>query len=85
MGFMPVKTGLAFLPMVGAMMTGTILATNFLVPKIGPVPVMPAGMAIGSLGLLRMTTLGVDSSTPRMSCHSSSSPDSAWASSWPPS
>ncbi|MFC8394247.1 MFS transporter [Streptomyces sp. NPDC057238] len=62
MGFTPVRTGLAFLPMVGAMMTGTILATNFLVPRIGPKPVVPAGMAIGALGLLWMTTLGVDSS-----------------------
>ncbi|GGZ43659.1 MFS transporter [Streptomyces poonensis] len=62
MGFTPVRTGLAFLPMVGAMMTGTILATNVLVPRVGPKPVVPAGMAIGALGLLWMTTLGVDSS-----------------------
>ncbi|MFM9442838.1 MFS transporter [Streptomyces acidiscabies] len=61
LGFSAVKTGLAFLPMVGALMVAATLATSFLVPRIGPKTIVPLGMGLGALGLVWMTDLGLDS------------------------
>ncbi|WP_338682688.1 MFS transporter [Streptomyces acidiscabies] len=61
LGFSAVKTGLAFLPMVGALMVAATLATSFLVPRIGPKTIVPLGMALGAVGLVWMTDLGLDS------------------------
>ncbi|KND30165.1 MFS transporter [Streptomyces acidiscabies] len=61
LGFSAVRTGLAFLPMVGALMVAATLATSFLVPRIGPKTIVPLGMALGVVGLVWMTDLGLDS------------------------
>ncbi|GAQ51174.1 MFS transporter [Streptomyces acidiscabies] len=61
LGFSAVKTGLAFLPMVGGLMVAATLATSFLVPRIGPKIIVPLGMALGAVGLVWMTDLGLDS------------------------
>ncbi|MFJ2830531.1 MFS transporter [Streptomyces sp. NPDC087263] len=61
LGFTPVKTGLAFLPLVGGLMVTTALANNVLVPRIGPKPVVPLGMAVSAIGLVWMTTLDLNS------------------------
>ncbi|QNP74255.1 MFS transporter [Streptomyces roseirectus] len=61
LGFSAVKTGLAFLPMVGALMVSATVATSFLVPRIGPKTIVPLGMALGAVGLVWMTDLGLDS------------------------
>ncbi|MEW9552094.1 MFS transporter [Nonomuraea sp. NPDC050783] len=61
LGLTPVWTGVAFLPMVAGIMTGTIVANNVLLPRIGPKPVVPAGMALAAIGLLWMTTLELHS------------------------
>ncbi|MET8978184.1 MFS transporter [Streptomyces sp. NPDC004539] len=61
LGFSAVKTGLAFLPMVGALMVAATLATSFLVPRIGPKTIVPLGMALGALGLVWMTGLDLNS------------------------
>ncbi|WP_416971056.1 MFS transporter [Streptomyces sp. 4F14] len=61
LGFSAVKTGLAFLPMVGALMISATVATSFLVPRIGPKTIVPLGMALGALGLVWMTGLDLDS------------------------
>jgi EmrB/QacA subfamily drug resistance transporter len=61
LGLSPVETGLAFLPMVGALMVAATLSTSVLIPRIGPKTVVPLGMALGAVGLIWLTRLGLDS------------------------
>ena len=61
LGYSPVKTGLAFLPMIGALMVAAQFATNVLVPRFGPRAVVPAGAVIAAAGLAWLTRLGLSS------------------------
>ncbi|WP_314173649.1 DHA2 family efflux MFS transporter permease subunit [Streptomyces winkii] len=60
--YSPLRTGLAFLPMVGALMATAQLSTNVLIPRIGPKTVVPTGMGMASAGLIWLTALGLHSS-----------------------
>ncbi|WP_079131803.1 MFS transporter [Streptomyces nanshensis] len=60
--YTPVKTGLAFLPMIGALMVTAQLSTNVLIPRIGPKPVVPSGMGLAAAGLIWLTGLNLHSS-----------------------
>jgi EmrB/QacA subfamily drug resistance transporter len=60
--YSPVKTGLAFLPMVAALMVAAQVATITLLPRVGPKPLVPLGMALGAIGMLWMTSLDLHSS-----------------------
>jgi EmrB/QacA subfamily drug resistance transporter len=55
--YTPVKTGLGFLPMIGALMVSAQLATNTLVPRFGPKPIVPLGMALSAAGMVWLTAL----------------------------
>ncbi|WP_328912723.1 MULTISPECIES: MFS transporter [unclassified Streptomyces] len=57
----PVKTGLGFLPMIGALMVSAQLATNNLLPRLGPKPIVPLGMALAGIGMAWLTTLDLHS------------------------
>jgi EmrB/QacA subfamily drug resistance transporter len=59
--YSPVKTGLGFLPMVGALMISAQLATNLLIPRIGPKPVVPVGMGLAGGALIWLTQLDLSS------------------------
>ncbi|MFF7331675.1 MFS transporter [Streptomyces sp. NPDC090306] len=61
LGFSPVQTGLAFLPMIGILMVAAQLSTIKLVPSYGPKYVVPIGALIGAVGLAMLTRLEVDS------------------------
>ncbi|MFE3855486.1 MFS transporter [Streptomyces griseorubiginosus] len=61
LGYSPVKNGVAFLPMVGALMVMAQLSTNLLVPRIGPKTVVPVGMLVAAGGMVWLTRLGLDS------------------------
>ena len=61
LGYTPVNTGLAFLPMIGALMVAAQVATNMLVPRFGPKTVVPAGALIAAAGLVMLTRLGLTS------------------------
>ncbi|NLU73471.1 MFS transporter [Streptomyces sp. HNM0575] len=61
LGYTPVRTGLAFLPMVVALMITAQLSTNVLIPRIGPKPVVPAGMGLAAAGLVWLTALSIHS------------------------
>ncbi|MEU2956130.1 MFS transporter [Streptomyces xanthochromogenes] len=61
LGYTPVKTGLAFLPMVFAMIVSSVVAQNKLVPKLGAKPIVPLGMGLGAAGLAWMTALDATS------------------------
>jgi EmrB/QacA subfamily drug resistance transporter len=58
----PVKTGLAILPMVGAIMTSSITGNVRLFPRFGARPLIPTGMLLGCAGMLYLTGLGPRSS-----------------------
>ncbi|MEV0637579.1 MFS transporter [Streptomyces sp. NPDC050619] len=61
LGFSAVQTGLAFLPMVGALMVSATMSTSVLIPRIGPKIVVPLGMVLGAVGMVWLTALGLDS------------------------
>jgi predicted MFS family arabinose efflux permease len=61
LGFSPVKTGLAFLPMVGAIMVAAGASTAKLLPRVGPRPLIPTGMALAAAGMVLLTGIGLHS------------------------
>ncbi|MEV5956546.1 MFS transporter [Streptomyces sp. NPDC051987] len=62
LGYTPIETGLAFLPMVAGLMITSTLATNVLIPRIGPKAVVPLGMGLAAAGMAWMTALDLGSS-----------------------
>src|SRR6185369_8912425 len=62
LGFSPVETGLAFLPMTGMLIAGAGVASNKLLPRVGPRPILAAGMLLSATGMLMLTGVTVDSS-----------------------
>ncbi|MGQ5633534.1 MULTISPECIES: MFS transporter [unclassified Streptomyces] len=61
LGFSPTKTGVAFLPMVGALMVTAQIGTTVLVPRLGPKTVIPLGFAVAMAGMAWLTGIGVGS------------------------
>jgi EmrB/QacA subfamily drug resistance transporter len=62
LGFSPVTTGVAFLPMVGAIIVCANLANIVLLPRVGPKFLVAAGMLAAAAGLAWLTRIGVHSS-----------------------
>lgn len=59
--YTPIQTGLAFLPMIGMLITAAQLSTNIFVPRFGPKLMVPLGMTLGATGMIFLTRLQVDS------------------------
>jgi EmrB/QacA subfamily drug resistance transporter len=59
--YSPIKTGLAFLPMIALLVTAAQLSTNIFLPRFGPKVMVPIGMTLGALGMLYLTRLGLGS------------------------
>jgi EmrB/QacA subfamily drug resistance transporter len=59
--YSPIKTGVAFLPMIAALITTAQLSTNLLLPKLGPKVIVPFGMAVGALGMAYLAQLDLQS------------------------
>ncbi len=59
LGFTPVKTGLAFLPMTATIVLSATLGSTRLLPRVGPRPLIGGGMLVASAGMLSMTGIGV--------------------------
>lgn len=64
LGFSPIVTGLAFLPMILSMMVVAQTSTTQLVPVLGPKIVLPAGFSLSGGGLLWLATIDAGSSYP---------------------
>ncbi len=62
LGFSPVTTGLAFLPMVAAIVISSNLANIVLLPRVGPKLLVAPGMLAAACGLAWLTCIGVHSS-----------------------
>jgi EmrB/QacA subfamily drug resistance transporter len=61
LGYSPVKTGLAFLPLIGGTITGSVVALNVSPRYMGPRLLVPIGMLIGAANLGWLTQLGTHS------------------------
>ena len=61
LGFSPIETGLAFLPMTPMTMLSSSLASTRLMPRFGPRPLVVAGMVLSAAGMLCFAQLTVDS------------------------
>ncbi|MFI0895914.1 MFS transporter [Streptomyces sp. NPDC020983] len=59
--YSPVKTGVAFLPMVAVLVIASVTTTNVLVPKLGAKPIVPTGMLLAGGAMAWMTALGGNS------------------------
>jgi EmrB/QacA subfamily drug resistance transporter len=60
--FSPVRTGIAFLPLIGALIIVAQLATNVLLPRFGPKVPVAVGMAMAALSMVALTHIGLHSS-----------------------
>ncbi|MDS0135055.1 MULTISPECIES: MFS transporter [unclassified Amycolatopsis] len=56
--FTPIQSGVGFLPMVATLMLSATTATAVLLPRFGPRPLVPTGMAIAAAGLFWLS--GID-------------------------
>ena len=61
LGYTPVKTGLAFLPLIVGTMAGSVVGLNVLMRYIGPRLIAPAGMLIAAASLVWLTRLELNS------------------------
>jgi len=62
LGFSPVKTGLAFLPMVAALATMAQVSNRVLLPKLGPRIIVPIGLLIDAVAMYLLHLVGLHSS-----------------------
>jgi hypothetical protein len=62
LGFSPLETGLAFLPMVAMVMVTATVASTRLLPRVGPRPLVPTGLAVAALGIGYLTGIDAGSS-----------------------
>jgi len=62
LGFSPVTTGVAFLPMVAVIVVSSNLANIVLLPRVGPRFLVAPGMLAAAAGMVWLTRIGVHSS-----------------------
>ncbi|HEY2550806.1 MAG TPA: DHA2 family efflux MFS transporter permease subunit [Streptosporangiaceae bacterium] len=62
LGFSPVISGVAFLPMVACLVLSSATANVILMPRVGPRPLAPTGLLLAAIGLALLTRIGVHSS-----------------------
>jgi EmrB/QacA subfamily drug resistance transporter len=62
LAYSPVKTGIAFLPMIASVMVSANLATVVLTRRLGTRTVLSSGMALAAIGMALFTRIGVTSS-----------------------
>ncbi|MCU1642495.1 MAG: Puromycin resistance protein pur8 [Nocardia sp.] len=60
LGFSPIMTGVAFLPMVAGMVLSSTTVPSLLVPKVGPRVTVVTGFLLAALGMALLTRIGVD-------------------------
>jgi hypothetical protein len=62
LGFSPVKTGVAFLPMVAALAATAQVSNQILLPRFGPKPIVPLGLLVCAAALFGLHLVGLHSS-----------------------
>jgi EmrB/QacA subfamily drug resistance transporter len=61
LGYSPVMTGFAFLPMVATLMISANVGQIVLMPRTGPKPLVAIGMLVAAAGMVWLTRIGVHS------------------------
>ncbi|MFM9441201.1 MFS transporter [Streptomyces acidiscabies] len=61
LGYSPIRTGLAFLPMVGGIVAAATTAPALLLPRVGPKAVVSAGFLVAATGMALPSRLELDS------------------------
>jgi len=61
LGYSPIKTGLAFLPMVAAVVASSTTSSLVVLPKLGPKIVVSAGFLVAAAGMALLNRLELDS------------------------
>src|SRR6516165_3433298 len=51
LAYSPVRSGLAFLPMIAAIVAASTTCSGLLMPRVGPRPLVPAGLLLAACGL----------------------------------
>ncbi len=65
LSYSPVTSGLAFLPMIAGIVAASTICSGVLMPRFGPRPLIPAGLALAAGGLVVLATqLGLHTSYP---------------------
>jgi MFS family permease len=62
LGYSPIVTGLAYLPLVGALGVTSITANAVLLRRIGPRPLLTTGFVIAAAGLFVISRVGIHTS-----------------------
>ncbi|HEY1715993.1 MAG TPA: MFS transporter [Solirubrobacteraceae bacterium] len=60
LGFSPLTTGLAFLPMTGLLVVTSVTAQTRVLPRTGAKPLVAAGMTLGVIAMIVFTRLSAD-------------------------
>src|ERR1700678_12412 len=60
--FSPIKTGLAFLPLVAAVAGTAQVSNRVLLPRLGPKPIVPLGLLVSAAALYGLHLIGLHSS-----------------------
>jgi EmrB/QacA subfamily drug resistance transporter len=58
LGYSPVMTGVAFLPMIACVATSSNVSNIVLMPRIGPKPIVTAGLLLAAGGMAWLTGIG---------------------------
>jgi predicted MFS family arabinose efflux permease len=61
LGYSPLRTGVSFLPMIAGLMVAVGASNLLLLPRLGPRPLVPAGMLIAAGAMWWLSHLSVDS------------------------
>jgi hypothetical protein len=61
LAYSPVKSGLAFMPMVGVLIAISTTASTVLMGRIGPRLLVPTGMLVAAIGMVLLAQIGVHS------------------------
>lgn len=62
LSYSAVRSGLAYLPMIAVLSLTAVVANAKLLPRIGPRPLVPAGLVVAAVGMIIFTRLGAHSS-----------------------
>jgi MFS family permease len=62
LGFSPVKTGIAFLPLVAALAATAQLSNLILLPRLGPKPIVPVGLLVSAAAMFGLHRVGLHTS-----------------------
>ncbi|MFD0363502.1 MFS transporter [Nocardia sp. GCM10030253] len=60
LGYSPIMTGVAFLPMVAGMIASSTTAPSLLLPRVGPKVVVAGGFLVAAAGMAWLTQIGLD-------------------------